>query len=36
MDSWLEFNVNESFTLDIGIDDPIELEYQWQIMTIVG
>ena len=27
----IQFNVNESFTLDIGIDDPIELEYQWQI-----
>ena len=27
----IQFNLNESFTLDIGIDDPTELEYQWQI-----
>ena len=27
----IQFNLNESFILDIGIDDPTELEYQWQI-----
>ena len=32
----IQFNVNESFTLDIGIDDPIELEYQWQISSDGG